>query len=106
MNFSKGEISFLNRFKEELEADDEFSNVYVELYEDEYDDNLALILSSFHNSLNQLFKYMNGQLSSRYFHADFSRDAFKLFDKIKSLLDIFKRHKLTLCRLKIPKYYR
>lgn len=97
MNLSKNEVSFLNRLKEEFETNNEISDLYIELYEDDFDKPLDLIFSSFHNTLNQLFKYMNEQLNSRYFHADPCRDTFAIFDKIKSVLDTLKQHKLILC---------
>lgn len=84
MRFTPGEIGYTRRLLEKLKETADFSEDYIELY-GEYDEPFNLAFSSLHASLNGIFQYMNHQIHSRYFHAEPSREAIRLFDIVNNL---------------------
>ena len=96
---NKGEKSFLKRKKALFAEKGYLNNSYLDLYSDldeDEDEDLSIILSSMHYQLNEIFNYMNGQISCRYFHADQSREYVDLIKEKNSICSNIESEKIIL----------
>lgn len=93
---SIGEKNLIRNIKNELEETKKLNNFYIELYENFNNEDLKLILSSYHYNITQTFKYINNRLSSKYIHADNSREIIDLIEKVRTFIGNMIKTKLKL----------
>lgn len=95
---STGEKVFIKKIKIELEKNQRLNISYIELYENFKNEDLKLILSSYHYKLVKTFKDINRRLlgAPKYIHADISRDIIDLIEKIETFIGNMTNNKLEL----------
>lgn len=95
---STGEKILIEKIKIELEKNQSLNISYTELYENFKNEDLKLILSSYHYKLVETFKDINRRLLGipKYIHADPSRDIINLIEKIGTFIGNMTNNKLEL----------
>lgn len=101
---SNGELVLIKKIKIELENNQKLNVFYTELYNDFENENLKLILSSYHYNLVEIFKDINKRLlkNPKYIHADISRYIIDTIKEIKTFIGNMINTKLNI----IEKYQR
>lgn len=93
---STGEKILIKNIITELEETKKLNNSYIELYENFDNEDLKLILSSYHYNIIKTFKYINSRVPTKYIHADPSREIIDLIEKVQSFLGNVNSTKLEL----------
>lgn len=85
---SKGEKVIIKKTKLELEKIEKLNGIYLELYNALEDDDLKLILSSYHYYLIEIFRDINVRLlkTPKYIHANISREIIDLIARIENFI--------------------
>lgn len=95
---SKGERILISKIKTDLEKRMELNTFYLGLYDEFKNDELKIILSSYHYLLVEAFRKVNMGLlrTTKYIHANTSREIIDLIERINNFIGNMIESKITL----------